>query len=157
MFSERSDINRDKSDDAASASDVSAVWARVRRRLRAELGDDVFSSWFARIELMSIDNGVADLSIPTKFLKSWIQAHYADRVLARFIEEAPGVTQIGLHVRSAATRAKPNEAAPRPASGISHAASHAPAPPESRAAPSPCDDAATERFGSLWPPKLFCI
>ena len=26
-------------------------WARVRDRLRAEVGEDVYSSWFARMEL----------------------------------------------------------------------------------------------------------
>ena len=30
----------------AKTVDDDASWDRVRRRLRAELGDDVFSSWF---------------------------------------------------------------------------------------------------------------
>lgn len=117
MFSERSNIGRDNGSEDPAASDANAIWTRVRRRLRAELGDDVFSSWFARIELMAIGHGVADLSIPTKFLKSWIQAHYADRLLARFVEEAPHVTQVALHVRSA-SRPKPGEATHRPAATV---------------------------------------
>ena len=31
--------------------DYGSAWARVKRRLRAELGEDVFASWFARLEL----------------------------------------------------------------------------------------------------------
>ena len=27
-------------------------WSRVKGRLRAEVGDDVYSSWFARMDLM---------------------------------------------------------------------------------------------------------
>ncbi|MBN9061500.1 MAG: chromosomal replication initiation protein DnaA [Rhizobiales bacterium 65-9] len=111
MLSERSDLSGqgdDNGNGASSDHDVAAIWARVRRRLRAELGDDVFSSWFARIELTSIAHGTAELTIPTKFLKSWIQAHYSDRILARFVEEAPGVQQIALHVRSAGPRARDN-------------------------------------------------
>ena len=58
------------------------TWSRVKRRLRAELGEDVFASWFARLELETIVDGCAHLTVPTRFLKSWIEAHYADRVLA---------------------------------------------------------------------------
>ena len=58
------------------------LWDRILRRLRAELGEEVFTSWFGRLELDGIANGVAQLSVPTKFLKSWIQSHYMDRMLA---------------------------------------------------------------------------
>ena len=47
-------------------------WLRVKQRLRAEVGDDIFSSWFARMDLDSIEDNVVQLSVPTRFLKSWI-------------------------------------------------------------------------------------
>lgn len=47
-------------------------WSRVKERLRAEVGEDVYSSWFARIELDAIEQGTVRLSVPTRFLKSWI-------------------------------------------------------------------------------------
>ena len=46
------------------------AWDRVSRRLRAELGEEVFSSWFGRLELDGIVGATAHLSVPTKFLKS---------------------------------------------------------------------------------------
>ena len=58
------------------------VWGRVKRRLRAELGEDIFASWFGRLELDSVIEGCAYLTVPTRFLKSWIESHYSDRVLA---------------------------------------------------------------------------
>ena len=58
------------------------AWSRVKGRLRAEVGDDVYSSWFARMDLEAIEEGTVRLSVPTRFLKSWIQSHYAERVLA---------------------------------------------------------------------------
>ena len=36
-----------------------------------------------------IDDGTAHLSVPTRFLKSWIQSHYIDRVLACWQAEDP--------------------------------------------------------------------
>jgi chromosomal replication initiator protein len=56
------------------------AWDRVRRRLRAELGEDVFSSWFARVEIGSVVEGVVYLTVPTRFLKSWLESHYAERL-----------------------------------------------------------------------------
>ncbi|WP_375461400.1 chromosomal replication initiator protein DnaA, partial [uncultured Enterovirga sp.] len=78
------------------------AWIRVKRRLRAELGEDVFSSWLARLELDGIrDDGNAILSVPTRFLKSWIEAHYLDRVLSTFKSEQPTVAGVSVVVRGA--------------------------------------------------------
>ncbi|MFN3673752.1 MAG: DnaA N-terminal domain-containing protein, partial [Bosea sp. (in: a-proteobacteria)] len=65
---------------ASSEGSAAEAWDRVRRRLRAELGEDVFSSWFARVELAAVTGGVAYLTVPTRFLKSWLEAHYIDRL-----------------------------------------------------------------------------
>jgi len=79
-------------------------WARVKGRLRAEVGDDVYSSWFARMDLEAIEEGTVRLSVPTRFLKSWIQSHYAERVLACWQTEQAQIGRIELIVRSAVLR-----------------------------------------------------
>ena len=79
-------------------------WQRIKNRLHTELGDDVFTSWFARMELEAVDKGTVRLSVPTRFLRTWIQAHYSDRVLGLWREEDPVVTRLELSVRSAALR-----------------------------------------------------
>jgi chromosomal replication initiator protein len=88
---------------------------RVKGRLRAEVGDDVFLSWFARMDLDMIDSNTVRLSVPTRFLKSWIQSHYAERVLACWQAEDDGIKRVELTVRTAvirppAAKAKPAEA-----------------------------------------------
>ena len=75
-------------------------WDRICRRLRAELGEEVFASWFGRLELDGIVGGVAQLSVPTKFLKSWIQSHYLDRMLSILSSEASDVQALAIAVRS---------------------------------------------------------
>src|SRR5579863_6802930 len=82
-------------------------WQRVKNQLRAELGEDVFSSWFARIELETVDEAGVRLSVPTRFLRNWIQSHYSERVLAHWQAEEPGITRLELSVRSAAIRPVP--------------------------------------------------
>lgn len=101
----------------ATATDETR-WARVKQRLRAEVGEDIFSSWFARMEFDGMDEGAARLSVPTRFLKSWILAHYAERVLACWRSEDVSVQRIDVAVRSAVIRsAKKPEAAPARAPG----------------------------------------
>jgi chromosomal replication initiator protein len=87
-------------------------WTRVRDRLRAEVGDDIYSSWFARMELDGSDGETVKLSVPTRFLKSWIQSHYAERVLACWQAEQPGFSRIELTVRSAVIRTLPPKLKP---------------------------------------------
>src|SRR5262245_24551182 len=82
-------------------------WSRVKDRLRAEVGDDVYASWFARMELDGSEGDTVKLSVPTRFLKSWIQSHYAERVLACWQAEQPTFSRVELTVRSAVIRTLP--------------------------------------------------
>ncbi len=91
------------------------AWERVRRRLRAEIGEEVYSSWFPRIELDGVSAGLVRLSVPTRFLKAWIQQHYLDRLGDLWREELSGA-RVELVVRSAVMRApvRWRPAPPRP-------------------------------------------
>ena len=79
-------------------------WTRVKDRLRAEVGDDIFLSWFARMELERIEENTAHLSVPTRFLRSWILSHYTDRVIACWKAENADIQKIDVSVRSAVIR-----------------------------------------------------
>ncbi len=89
-------------------------WAKVQGRLRSTVGEDVYTSWFARMDLESVQGESVHMSVPTRFLKSWIQAHYADRVLSCWQAEMPEVHRIDLTVRSALHRAAPVKEAKAP-------------------------------------------
>jgi len=111
-----------------AGAEIAGAWQRVKRRLRAELGEDVFASWFARLELQDVSGGVARLTVPTRFLKSWIESHYLDRVLATFRSEADGIESLEVGVRGAMAPARPGAAAvAKPAASPRPAASPGPA------------------------------
>jgi chromosomal replication initiator protein len=80
-------------------------WARVKDRLRVAVGDDIYSSWFARMEFEGSEGETIKLSVPTRFLKSWIQSHYAERVLACWQAEDSSYSRVELIVRSSVVRA----------------------------------------------------
>ena len=81
---------------------LNEAWRRCCARLRAEVGDDIFNSWFGRLALVSVGSGQARLSVPTRFLKSWIDAHYVGRISAALNAEFGPVAQILIFVRCSA-------------------------------------------------------
>jgi chromosomal replication initiator protein len=87
-------------------------WLKVKERLRADVGEDIFQSWFARMDLERAEDQTAYLSVPTRFLKSWIQSHYMDRVLNCWQSEHPDVQKIEVSVRSAVIRTAPPKGKP---------------------------------------------
>jgi chromosomal replication initiator protein len=87
-------------------------WSRVKERLRTVVGENVFSSWFARMELESSEGDTIKLSVPTRFLKSWVQSHYAEKLLECWQSEQSTVGRIELTVRSAVIRMLPPKVKP---------------------------------------------
>ena len=98
-----------------SAGSDQERWTRVRKQLHTIVGDDIFSSWFASMDLMGVDGDTVRFSVPTRFLKSWIQAHYIDRILACWQVEQFSARRVELVVRTAmrasAAKGKPEQPA----------------------------------------------
>lgn len=88
--------------DEADPTPLAHAWRRCGDRLRAELGDDVFNSWFGRVELEDAAGGHARLSVPTRFLKSWIDSHYLGQIGAALTAEVGPIARVAIGVRSCA-------------------------------------------------------
>lgn len=82
-------------------SDRAEVIERVKMRLKAQLGQDIYMSWFQRMKLDSLGKGVCQVSVPTAFLRSWIQSHYQELLTEIFADEVPGTLRVDVAVRSA--------------------------------------------------------
>jgi chromosomal replication initiator protein len=72
---------------------------KTRAMLRARLGDDVFSSWFHALEFESFEGKTVKVSVPVKFLKTWIQSHYSDDLLACCRAEFDGAEKVDVSLR----------------------------------------------------------
>ena len=83
------------------SSDELKMWERVQARLRTKLGSEVFNSWFGRLKLEIFSTGIISHSVPTAFLKSWINSHYADILLQLWQDEQSNILRINIVVRSA--------------------------------------------------------
>jgi len=76
--------------------DFDSEWARVLGRLKKEVGDTAFRSWFRTMTLERVEQGEGTVSVPTRFLRNWVATHYADRLLALWRAENPEITRITL-------------------------------------------------------------
>ena len=75
------------------------AWARVKSRLRAELGEDVFASWFRGVEIEQVEGEIVHLTVATRFLRNWLRSHYYDFVLRLSRAEWPDVERVEFRVR----------------------------------------------------------
>ena len=79
---------------------LKAQWTQVIKKVRAEFGEDLFSSWFARMEAESLENGVLCVSVPTKFLRNWIASHYAAKLVKICAREFGKLDSVKVVVRT---------------------------------------------------------
>lgn len=103
-------FEREVVDELGQANESGAaekVFDRVRAQLRARLGAEVYSSWFARMKLAEASKGLVRISVPTAFLKSWINGHYLDLVTEIWKQEQPDVLKLEFIVRSAMRNGRP--------------------------------------------------
>jgi chromosomal replication initiator protein len=94
-------------DRGTDADAHAARWERIRKKLRAELGEETYMSWFASVQLVHCDGEKVLLSVPTRFLKSWIEKeHHSRRLTEHWQVELSTVRKIEVVVRSAVVRSQ---------------------------------------------------
>ena len=75
-------------------------WDRARERMRAEVGDQKYETWFSALELLRQEDGLLYLTMPTKFLRNWMNQHYLELIRARVAAEFKGVDKVVIEVRT---------------------------------------------------------
>lgn len=73
--------------------------SRSRELLRRRLGEEVYAAWFGNfLQFETFDGAVLGVSLPTRFLKRWIETHYLDALMACCSEEFAGLEAIEVSV-----------------------------------------------------------
>ena len=91
-------------DRAAAPTEAEQRFERVKVQLKARLGSEVYSSWFGRMKLAEASKGLIRISVPTAFLRSWINGHYLDVITELWKQEDPETLKIDIIVRTATRR-----------------------------------------------------
>ena len=100
---------------ANSGSSHDRSFERVNAQLKARLGTEVFSSWFARMKLAESSKGLVRLSVPTAFLRSWINSHYIDMLGELWRQEQPDILKVEIVVRTTTRQGRPTPDHEQPA------------------------------------------
>jgi chromosomal replication initiator protein len=62
--------------------EILSLWKKVHGDMRQEFGEAIFRSWLKPLTLQAYYHGTMEVSVPTRFMRDWIQTHYGERILA---------------------------------------------------------------------------
>ncbi|WP_345114439.1 chromosomal replication initiator protein DnaA [Bartonella jaculi] len=82
-----------------SEEEGAAAFARVMAQLKAQVGIEAYTSWFGRLKLAEYSRNLVKLSVPTAFLRSWINNHYGSLLTNLWKQENSAVLRVEVIVR----------------------------------------------------------
>jgi chromosomal replication initiator protein len=78
---------------------LAGQWAGVCERLRAEIGEAAYQSWLKPMIVRDVDAGQVRLSVPTRFMRDWIVAHYVGRLGELWGEVSADIHAVDVYVQ----------------------------------------------------------
>jgi chromosomal replication initiator protein len=99
-----------KSESFAPAPEIRTLWDSVYESLRNEFGEAVFRSWLKPLTLQACYHGTLEVSVPTRFMRDWIQSHYAARMLEMCAAGNADIKRLEIVVVQSASMNADNEA-----------------------------------------------
>ena len=83
-----------------TTNNLDTSWAYIRRVLKARFDEEEFENWLSGLRPVCLEGRTLRLSVPTRFLKSWVESHYGDVLLDLCQQRMPTIENIELEVRS---------------------------------------------------------
>ena len=93
---------------------VDEQWERVSNHLRAEIGEAAYQSWLKPMTVREVLDGRVRISVPTRFMRDWVAAHYVERLGEIWGGEDPDVHTVEVFVQPERSPAKVKTEAPAP-------------------------------------------
>jgi len=87
------------------ASGVAPHWLWVRSQLEKEYTRSQFEKWLDPLVLIGVRDGVAEIGVPTDFIRDWVERNYAGRLRALLSTGPQPVEDIAFTVKREATPA----------------------------------------------------
>jgi chromosomal replication initiator protein len=123
-------------------------WHRVRSRLRAELGEATFNSWFKLLEVRSAQKGRVILQVPTRFVRSWIEAHYLARLRDHWQAEDKSIRRVDIELQPERARQAKKPEMREQKAVAARKSPLAPPPVKAAATPAPVDPGQRDDMGA---------
>ena len=74
--------------------EVLQAWTAVYGKMRDEFGEGVYRSWLKPMQLQAYYEGTMEISVPTRFMRDWIQNHYRDQILGLLKSENSEISRL---------------------------------------------------------------
>jgi chromosomal replication initiator protein DnaA len=81
-------------------------WKKISGLLRAEFGEAAYRSWLKPMIVHGHREGTVTMAAPTRFMRDWVVAHYADRMSALWGTENPAIRGVDVVVQRDGTLAR---------------------------------------------------
>lgn len=78
--------------------EITTSWKAAYKKFRGEFGEAVFRSWLKPLTLQAFYHGTVEISVPTRFMKDWIQTNYGPRILELCSEQNADITRLEIVV-----------------------------------------------------------
>lgn len=78
--------------------EIQRAWNTVHDAMRQEFGEAVFRSWLKPLTLRAYYHGTMEVSVPTRFMRDWIQTHYAERITSMCSETHAEIKRVQIVV-----------------------------------------------------------
>ena len=79
---------------------LQAQWVLICERIRPEIGEPAYQSWLKPITVREMLDGVVRISVPTRFMRDWVVAHYAERLKDLWLGEDSSVRDVEIFIKS---------------------------------------------------------
>ena len=83
-----------------SENSLSDQWSAVSNLLRTEIGEAAYQSWLKPMTVRGVSGGEVRMSVPTRFMRDWIVAHYVDRLGELWGKQNPEVKSVDVFIQS---------------------------------------------------------
>lgn len=78
---------------------VDTQWTVISEQLRAEIGEAAFQSWIKPITVREVEESTVHVSVPTRFMRDWVLAHYAEKLAQLWTAHDSGIAAVEVSVQ----------------------------------------------------------
>ena len=79
---------------------VQDQWGQICGQLKTEFGETAYDSWLKPLSLGTFNDGIMNICVPTRFMKSWVITYYSERIRKIWEKKNPDVKSINFVVQA---------------------------------------------------------
>lgn len=85
--------------------DPNHAWSLVQQDLKREYGEETFTSWISKLELLQTQGNVVNFGVPSRFIRDWVATHYEKRILKLWRQYDEDISKIIIEIAEKSNKA----------------------------------------------------